>query len=347
MPGVRFHLARLLRRRQAVRDLDEEIEAHLGLETRERIERGESPQQAAAGARREFGNATLIAELTREQWGWVALERLLRDVAHGARTLRRTPGFAVVAVLTLALGIGAGTAIFSVVHTVLLRPLPFPESERLVTLWTTAPEMNLPRAFVGIANYLDWRAQNRVFEDIAITRPIANLNLTGQGTPERLEGARINESLLPVLRVTPLLGRNITARERETDARVALLSYGLWVRRFAGDPAIVGRTIRLNGSPHEVIGVMPREFRYPTDRHEIWVPLYFPPDELQTRIGYNYVSVARLRRGVTLDKARADMDTIAARIARHYPEVSRGQGVRVEPMLESLTGAVREPLLAV
>jgi putative ABC transport system permease protein len=233
------------------------------------------------------------------------------------------------------------------IHSRQRRPftaLPFRDPDRLVTLWTTV-SLGMPKTFVGVANYVDWREQNRVFEDIGLTRPIANFNLTGSGTPERLEGARISENVLPVLGVEPLLGRNITEEERRTDAAVVLLSYGLWQRRFAGDQSILGRKILLNGTPFEVIGVMRPGFQYP-GRHEIWAPMYFAPDELQNRMSFNYVAVARLKPGVNIRQARADMERIAANLARQYPDANGKQGVIVESLHDSVTAAARGPLLA-
>ena len=186
---------------------------------------------------------------------------------YGVRLMRRTPGFAAAAILTVALGIGATTAMFSVVYGVVLQPLPYREPDRLVNLWNTAIKRGLPRANVGMANVYDWKARNHVFEDIAALRAVANFNLTGQGEPERLNGSRVSANLFPVLGVTPLLGRTFTEDEDEIGhEHVAILTYGLWVRRFGADPAVVGRTISLNGEPHTVVGVMRPDFAYPDPR---------------------------------------------------------------------------------
>ena len=343
---IRSVLDRLLRRPRAEQDLEEEIRAHLSLDARRQMERGESEEQARAIARRDFGNELLVRESTREQWGWQRLEHAVKDIRLACRTLIKSPGFTAVVVLTLSGGIGAATAIFSVVHAVLLQPLPYREPDRLIALWTSAPSLGLPKAFVSIAEYLDWRAQNNVFEEVGITRPIANFNLTGQGTPERLEGARISETVLPVLGVEPLFGRNFTEQERREDAAVTLLSYGLWQRRFGGDRAVLGRTIQLNGTPHEIVGVMPRGFQYP-GRHELWVPLFFWPREVESRIGSNYVAAARLRPGVSIAQARADVERISAALARQYPDTNGKLGAVVEPLDEAFAGSVRTPLLAV
>ncbi len=266
---------------------------------------------------------------------------MLNDFRYALRMLCRNPGFTAVAVLTLALGIGATTAIFSVVYAVVLRPLPFGEPERLVALWTRAPKMGYPRAFVGAANHRDWRAQNHVFEDIALVRHVASFNLTGEGEPERLQGARVSANLFPVLKVQPVLGRAFREEEDEIGQdHVALLSHRLWQRRFGGDPHIVGKTIRLNGVLHDVAGVMSKEFNYPSREFDLWTLLSINPEDFQTRLGYNFLSVARLRPGVTLQQAQAEMDTIAARLEKQYPETNEGIGVLVSPLLEDTAFSV-------
>jgi len=277
-------LRRVFRRPSAENDLAEEIRAHLAIEAEQRMDRGVPPELAWSGARRDFGNELLVREVARDQWGWRWIETFFGDVRYALRALLREPGFAAILIFTLAGGIGSATAIFSVVYAALLQPLPFHQPDRLVAIWMSGAEAGPTRMFVGLTNYTDWRADNRVFEEIGITRPIANLNLTGSGTPERLEGARISETVLPVLRVRPMIGRNLTEKERLTDAPVALLSHGLWQRRFGGDPSVLNHKILLNGTPYEVIGIMPSGFEYP-GKHEIWVPLFFPHSELQSRIG--------------------------------------------------------------
>ena len=269
-----------------------------------------------------------------------------QDMAYGLRLMRRVPGFAAAATLTIALGIGATTAIFSVVYGVLLRPLPYGEPHRLVNIWSRAPSRGLLRGYVAMANVYDYKARNHVFEDVGAVRAIANFNLTGPGgEPERLLGGRMAATVLPLLRVSPLIGRGFT-REEDTIGhdRVALLSHGLWRRRFGGDPSIVGRDISLSGVPHTVVGVMGPEFAFPSRDYQIWTPLTFDPDELVTRLNYSYLAVARLEPGITLDQARAEMDVIAAQIVREHPVAAAGIGVEVAPMLADTVAAVRTPL---
>ena len=337
-----------LSRRQEDDDLSDELRAHLAIEIQQRVDNGESPEDAARGARRTFGRLAQIQEDTRETWGWTGVESLAADLRFGLRMLRKTPVWTAVIGLTLALGVGLSTAIFSVVYGVLLQPLPYPDAGRLVALWPSAPKNGYPRFNVSAALWLAWRRESTVTEDIALTRPIANFNLTGEGTPERLQGARASFNLPLVLGVRPLYGRIFTEDEQKSDARVALLSYAFWQRRFGGDPAMVGRKIQLNGEPFEVIGVMPPEFRYPSADFELWTPLYIPPSEVVDGMNYQYVSVGRLKPGVSLQRARAGFDAIMRRLSEEHPSSYRigngWLGALVEPLAESDAFQVRGPL---
>ena len=269
-----------------------------------------------------------------------------QDISYGLRLMRRTPGFAAAATLTVALGLGATTAMFSVVYGVLLQPLPYGDAGRLVNLWSTAPRRGMARAYVGMANVYDWKARNHVFVDIAAARAIANFGLTGHGgEPERLLAGLISSNMLPVLRVSPIIGRSFTTDEDQIGHdRVAILSYGLWRRRFGGDAAIVGQSILLDGVPHTVVGVMGADFAFPSRDYQIWKPLTFDPEELVTRINYSYLAVARLKQGVTLEQARADMNVVSAQIEREHPQENEGIGAGVEPMLADIVSPVRTPL---
>jgi len=259
--------------------------------------------------------------------------------------MRRAPGFSAAAVLTIGLGIGATTAMFSIVYGVVLRPLPYGHADRLVNLWSTAPKRGLARAYVAMANVYDFKARNHVFEDIAALRAVANFNLTGEGEPERLNGSRVSSNLFPVLQVTPLIGRTFTEDEDEIGhEHVALLGYGLWQRRFGGDPGVVGRSISLNGEPHVVVGVMRRDFAFPTRDYEIYTPLTFDPEELVNRMNYSYLAVARLRPGVSVEQAQAELSTLASQIEREHPKENEGIGAAVAPMLDDTVAAVRAPL---
>jgi predicted permease len=273
---------------------------------------------------------------------------LQRDVAYGARLMRKSKAFASASVLIVALGAAAVTAVWSVVYGVVLQPLPYPEPERLVSLWTRAPRLGLARALVAAADARDWRLESRSFEELGLVRPIANFNLTGAGEPERLLGARVSASVFRVLRVAPLLGRAFSADEEEVGRdRVVLLSHALWKRRFAGDAGIVGRAIQLSGVPHVVVGVMGPGFRYPRPEFEVWTPLSLDPDELTRKeTPYSYAATARLKPGVTLRQAQAELDAIARRLSARYPASNREVGVEVASLLEDATRPVRPALFA-
>lgn len=269
--------------------------------------------------------------------------QMLSELRQAVRTLLRSPGFAASAVLILGLGCASSASIFSVAYSVLIRDLPYPAPDRLVSISTRLPHAVAPKAPAGAADYFDWRRRQRVFTDLALTRLVANFNLTGEGQPERVRGTRATASLFHTLGVAPLIGRTFTEAEQldpERASGVAVLSYSLWQRRFAGDPGILDRKIRLNGRDTEVIGVMPPEFHYPSRDYELWEPLYYPPEELRDRSDLSYASVARLGPGVTIDQARAQMNAIAASLAREYPRTNRDLGVYVEPLLGDITDSV-------
>jgi len=269
-----------------------------------------------------------------------ALEAIWRDVRHGLRRLRRQPGFAAAVVLVLGLGIAASTAMFSVAYAVLIRDLPFAEPDRLVGL---ASSGSLQRPMAGAADYYDWRARQTVFSDLALTRPVGSFNLTGGGEPERLAGARVTASLCTTLGVTPAIGRCFTEAEEHDPARagsVVLLGDALWRRRFGADRGIVGRTIQLNGRALEVVGVMPPAFRYPSREVELWAPLYIPPDALALRRDYSYLAAARLRPGVSIGEAQAQMTAIDTRIAREHAGLGPSPTLVVEPLLSRLVAGV-------
>ena len=244
------------------------------------------------------------------------------------------------------LGIGATTAIFSVVYAVVLRPLPFPESERLVAIWTQTPQFD--RLPMAAANYRDLKSQNTVFEDIAVLSRVGNYDLTGDGEPERLLAARVAANLFPLLRVKPVLGRGITEEENQpAQDRVVILSHGLWQRRYAGDPNIIGKTIRLENLPYTVVGVMSPEFQYPTRDVQIWTPLTIDPEDskFKARTGYNHLTVARLKPGVALEQAQTEVNVIATRLAQRYPEVNKDVRFNVTSLRQDMADVARKPLI--
>ena len=273
------------------------------------------------------------------------LADFLQDLRYAARMLAKNPGFTAVAVIALALGIGANTAIFSVVNTVLLRPLPYKNPEQLVMVWEDATKHGYPRDTPTAANYIDWRDQNSVFSGMAAIDEIY-LNLTNAGDPERLKGRRVSANLFPLLGVEPQFGRVFSAAEDQPGAQhVAVLSHRLWQRRFGGDANIVNKTFTLNGEPYTVIGVMPARFEFPEKDDEIWVPIAFDAREAANRNRHYLEVVARLKPGVTLEQAQTEMTTIGARLQQQYPQTNTDIGVAITPLHEHMVGDIKPALL--
>lgn len=269
---------------------------------------------------------------------------LRQDLRYTVRTLGRSRAFTLTAVLVAALGVGANTAAFSVADFVLVRPLPFPRSDRLVKLWQNTPDY--ARLELSPANLRDWQEMSGAFEGMGGFIP-GSANLVGLGDPQRLEGARVTPELLNVLRTRPHLGRVFSDSDSARgDLRTLVLSYGAWQGLFAGDRDIVGRTVTLDGIPHEVVGVMPPEFRFPTRRAQYLAPLFFGEEEYTNRNDNFLQVVGRLRDGVTLEQARADLARVTAELARRYPRELEGNGANVYPMQEELSSQARMLLLA-
>jgi putative ABC transport system permease protein len=325
-------------RKREERELEEELRFHLSQEEQLRRDRGQDP----AGARRDFGNLALTAENTREAWGWSLLERTARDARFALRLLRKSPAFAITAIGVLALGIGATTAIYSVVSAVLFRPLPFPAPGRLVMVWERQPSGRTN--VIQTQNFLDWRARNRSFSQIACIFSIP-ANLSGDGDPVQLPAMRVSAGFFEALGIQPALGRaTVAADDQQGAPPVAVLSYGLWQRRYGGKLNVVGRKIVLDGSPAEVIGVMPQDFAFPTSRAELYTPIRLNP-ATAPREGRNYSAVARLKPGVTLEQAQADMEAIAAQTARERPQYNTNWSAAVVPLLAQTVGKSRDALL--
>ena len=337
---------RWVRRKERERDLERELRSDLESEAEEQQEKGFSAEEARYAAQRAFGNIALVKEEARETWNWGPIERLLQDIRFSARMLRKSPGFAIFAVLALALGLGANAAIFSVVDAVLLRSLPFQNAGGLVEIWEDASRMGFPLAPLAPANFVDWKHRNHVFEDMAALKGDLYA-LTGAGTPEQIEGSPITANLFPLLGVSPILGRGFSAEEdRRGGPRVVLISYGLWQRRFGGDSAIVGRGILLNNEKYAVVGVMPRGITFP-EKSEIWVPLALGPRELAERDNHYLRVFARLKPGVTLARARREMADLAAQLAREYPESNTNIGAMVVSLRDQLVGDLKLTLWVV
>jgi putative ABC transport system permease protein len=273
------------------------------------------------------------------------METCWQDLRFGFRQLLNKPGFALIATLSLALGIGANTAIFSLVDAALLRPLPFHDPDRLAVVWEDAAKIGFPRNTPAPANYADWKAQNRAFEDMAALN-WRTFNLTDEGEPEKVEAQAVTANFFPLLGVKPQLGRVFTQEEDQPGGnKVALISHGLWQRRFGGDAALVGKEILLDGQKHNVIGVMPPGFQFLSKDTGLWVPVAFSPQELANR-GSHYLTVAaRMKPGVTLQQARADVAAITQRINRDHPTPGFELGSVVISLREQLAGNVRPALI--
>ena len=285
------------------------------------------------------------------------MESLLKDIRYGIRSLLKRPGFTAIAVITLAIGIGANTAIFSVVNAVLLRPLPFHNAEELVTLWERNPKQGYEQNPPAAGNYVDWREQNRVFAQMAIYAPSRKFNLSLGDQPERIAGAAVSTSLFELLGVRPVLGRTFSSEEEQPgNDQVALISHNLWQRHFAADRNPVGRTITLDGKTYTIVGVMPEGFQFPggsgtvlriftPETAELWVPLALDADTLSQRSSHSLNVIGRLKPGITVAQATAEMDAIQQRLEQQYPTFYVGSHVKVVPLAEQIVGTARRPLL--
>ncbi|HJQ70796.1 MAG TPA: ABC transporter permease [Blastocatellia bacterium] len=335
----------LFRKNRVERDLDEEVEAYLDLLTEAKVKEGLGPEAARRAAFIELGGVEQVKERVRDVRMGHHLETLWQDLSFGVRTLIKKPGFTAVALLTLALGIGANTAIFSLVNTVLLKPLPYKEPDRLVMLWESNPQKDFDIMPVAPANYVDWRDQSTVFEDIATSRD-ATYTLTGRGEPEALLGYRFSENLFRVLGAEPMTGRTFTAEEAQPGHnRVAVISHRLWQRLFTGDQSALGQEMTLNGQSYTVIGVMPPSFEHPSRNNDVWTPLVMSPDVMNLRRANFLRLVARLKPGVTIEQAKSELNAIAARLAEQYPQTNSGWGANIISFRDSRVGDIRPALL--
>ncbi len=327
-------------------DFQHELAAHLDLLTEENIRRGLPPDEARRQARLRLGGAAQLRETQHDLRGLPWLETLLQDVRFGLRMLRKNPGFTAVAVLTLALGIGANTAVFSVVDAVLLRSLPFQDAGRLVAISETHPAM--PEIGASAADFSDWQLQSHSFQALAAydTTNLAHATLLAHGEPEDVRAAIISHDLFPLLGITPATGRNFLSQEDELgNGPVAILSDSIWKARFAASPDILGQPLVLNGKPYTIVGILPEGIRFPQDA-DVWIPLgNLDKDDRANRFYHPLFVVGRLRPGATVSKARAELTGIAARLATAYPQTNHDFGVRVEPLLEKYVGGLRGYLL--
>jgi predicted permease len=328
-------------------ELAEELESHLQMHIEDNVRSGMNPAEARRQALIKLGGVEQTKENCRDRRGIPWFETTLQDVRYGLRMLRKNPGFAAVAVMTLALGIGANTAIFSVVNAILLRPLPFQDSVRLVMIWHTPPQKSFPgveRFPVSPANYLDWRNQNHVFDQMSAIG-FRSLNLTGIGRPESVTGVAVSADFFSVLRIRPSAGRGFVADDDQPGrGNVVVVSYAFRQSHFSANENILGRTIKLDQQSYEIIGVMPPKFEFPS-RVQLWMPLAWTDKERGVRRIHDYLVMARLKSGVDKEKAQSEMDAISDSLAREYPTDDSGWGAVVMPLRDSLFGSVRSSLL--
>ena len=337
-----------LRRNRFDRELEEEMRFHLEMKAEENAEAGIEPEEARYAAQRQFGNQTLLWEVSRDMWSYRILETFAQDLRYGLWMMLKNPGFTAVAALTLALGIGANTAIFTVVNAVLLQPLPFHEPERLVRVWRSSAEDD--RTALSFPDFADIRAKQTVFERMAAWRS-GDCTLTGQGDPVNLSGLVVTAELFPLLGVAPQLGRSFTPEEDQAGNRAVILSHSLWQNRFNSDPNVAGKTVTINSQSYNVAGVMPAEFKFPirNDPVDLWVSLAAVAEgrePLTSQRGWlAFGVIGRLKPNVTAPQAEAALRVIVDNLARQHTESSDFLRARVLPFHQEVVRDVRLGLM--
>jgi putative ABC transport system permease protein len=340
------YLIRKLDRRRAEQELDEEIRTHMELETQEKIEAGLSPEEARYAARRAFGGVISAKEGSRAMWGLGAIETIWQDLRYGIRALLKNPGFTFVAVLTLALGIGANTAVFSIVNAVLLRPLPYPHSERLVKVMQVRTETGETGSAHSYLNFVDYRARNTVFEAMAAYTDDGATLIEGE-VPERISGLTVSADFFRLLGVKMQLGRSFAGGDEQPGSESVIVSYALWQRRLGGNPNVIGRRLLLDGKQRIVIGVTRADFRFPFENGEL---LFFRPFDpkggMEVLRGAGYLQVlAMLKPGIAIEQAEAGMRTIASNLEQSYIQENAGKSLSLISAHEYLVGRLNYALL--
>lgn len=343
----------LWNRRRLERDLEEEMQFHLEMQAEKNRAEGAAEKEARAAARRRFGNVTLVKEQVHEMWTFTWIETVWQDLRYAARSLAKSPGFVVVVVFSLMLGIGANTAIFSVMNAVMLQPLPYEHSERLTTIWPTRKANPDDDDAPPLAEIADWKKQNHVFEDIAAIGMRGTETLTGAGEPGPVPTQLATENFFSVIGVQPTLGRVFRAEEGQELSQTVVISNELWKKRFNSDANVLGKTFRLDGVESTVVGVMPFGFEtfalwYTGESVDIWEPVNPKDEKYAKRRDAWMMPVARLNPGVTLAQSQVEMDVIAQGLEQTYPETNKGVGERVVSLydtLYSVAGDLLYPLL--
>jgi predicted permease len=328
-------------------ELTEELRAYVDMLTEANIRQGLTPREARRNALVEVGGVEQVQERVREIRMGQFIETTWRDIRIGVRALVHSPIFSIVTVLSLALGIGANTAIFSVVNGLLLRPLRYSEPEQIVDVWHTPPQQSFPgldRFSVSPANYLDWKAQTTAFQQMAVYG-YTGLSLSTSNDPLPLIGATVSSDFFSVLRTNPMQGRTFTPdEERPGRDQVVVISHALWQRAFGANPNIVGQPVTLNSRSFTVVGIMPAGFEFPREA-DLWVPLAWDDKEREVRSIHDYLVIARLKPNVSTQQAQAEMSMISSRLEQQYPEADKGWGAVVIPLREDLVGDIRTALL--
>ena len=331
---VAARLRGLFEHKRLERELDEEVRFHLEMQVDDNLKAGMNPAEARYAAVRSFGSVEPMKETYRERRAFAPVETTVQDLRYAGRTLRKSPGFTLTAVAVLALAIGANTAMFSVVNTVLLRPLPYQSPEQLAMLWTEDPTQNLREGRSALWDVEQWRSQNQSFADLATVDTVATI-LTGADGTEQLVGASISPNLLPLLGVRPVLGRSFSSEEAEQQQRLVLISHGFWQARFGGSSDALGATLVLNGFPSRIIGVLPADFQIARLNADVWEPHTSHPS---ARGPETWFVVGRLRPAVTLDQAQAEMSSVARSLNEHLPAAERNRGITVVPLSLYMVG---------
>lgn len=337
LAALRYRLRPLLRPGAHARELREEMDTHLALDALDQAGGAVSPDDAAWAARRRFGNITRYTEETREMSGLGSFDMLRQDVRFAARTFRHSKAFTAIAVATIALGIGATAAIFSVVDAVILKPLPFTDADRIVMVWMDNRRLGVHEDLHSYPNLADLKAQNRSLQYLA---PFwqSSVNLTGNGEPERVTAGLLATEGLAALGARPIVGQLYTAaNEVRGNELVALISHGLWTSRFGADPNVVGKSIEVNGRTRTIVGVMPPHFDFPNEHTALWLPLVIPDAAKTARSSYSFSAIGKLRVGVSVERARSDLGAIAKHLEAQYP-ANRDYGVTVTPLPEQVVG---------
>jgi predicted permease len=345
---IRMRYQMLLHRGREAGRLESELEFHLEQQIAENQAAGMSAEEARQAALRSFGNPTVLREQARETWGWNGVEALGRDARIGTRTLLRSPGFALTAILVMALGIGANVALFTLVRSVLLRPLPFPNANQLVEVYEADAHGAFQDNVVAGGSYSTWRDQSRSFSQLAI-KQWRDYDLSGSGNqlPEVVGAQMASWNIFPLLGVQAARGRLFTADDDRPGVNATVvLSWGLWKRRYGGDPGIVGRSILLDARSNTVIGILPAWFTWPDPSVQLWTPLYHEksPEVMQMYVAHSFDVVGRLRPGVTLEQASGELNAMQREIRRVHPDGPVHDAVNLRPLLDAQTHGVKNGL---